>query len=116
MCRNAAVRVRLIVAANLNQTARLRCCSRTLLGSRGQLCLNSQIKQLTGVLQNMMCQKLVEDAGCQFWKSSDRSSGRAKLLQNVADIEDLVQVGMSKRVRFSLLYGLRATPCLRCCV
>jgi hypothetical protein len=72
-------------------------CSKTVFASRSQLCVHAAVKQLTGHMQRVACEAAVQSKGCTY-KLQGHQSGRLQQLQNIADIEDLIHVGLSKHV------------------
>lgn len=76
-------------------------CSKTVFASRSQLCVHGAIKQMTGHAQRAACEAAVQSKGCTY-KVMGTQTERTRQLANIADIEDLVHVGMAKHVRPSL--------------
>lgn len=76
-------------------------CRKTAFASRSQLCVHSSIKNMSGVAQKSACEAAIKSKGCTYWNPGKARSDALGHLENIADIEDLVHVGMSKHVRSS---------------
>ena len=68
--------------------------------SRSQLCVHQPVKSLAGVVQQAACDQAVKHKSCTYWSTAPTiQEQKRKQLENIADIEDLVHVGMAKHVR-----------------
>lgn len=79
--------------------------------SRAQLCIHSSIKHLSGAAQHAACDNAVKSRSCTYWSHGRNNASldaRARHLENIADIEDLVHVGASKHVRADSALDKRA--------
>lgn len=63
-------------------------------GSRDQLCINEELKQMTNDDKTLHCSALVNGRECEYYKNVDSSLREIPLeLSPILDIEDLVRIG-----------------------
>jgi hypothetical protein len=74
-------------------------CRKTVFASRGQLCVHAAIRTMSGPMQKAACDNAVQTKGCTYWtRAMGLQDQKVRHLENIADIEDLVHVGMAKHV------------------
>jgi DEAD_2 len=73
--------------------------------SRSQLCVHGSIKNMSGVVQQAACDNAVRQRTCTYWTHAKGPlEQKVRHLENIADIEDLVHVGVAKHVRSRLTF------------
>ncbi|XP_014791148.1 regulator of telomere elongation helicase 1 [Octopus bimaculoides] len=74
----------------------------SILGSRDQLCVNSQVKKETNKADKvLMCRAKVNNRTCRFYNKLDelkRTGDPRKATGNIVDIEDLVTIGVQHKL------------------